>query len=93
MHMLKRRETITTLDTQYVCTFSPEPEGGYTVTCAALPEIVTYGATLEQARYNAREAIELVLESYQEQGRSLPESDIDPRRALQEVVVVKLSHV
>ena len=91
--MSKRSETITTLDAQYVCTFSPEPEGGYTVTCPALPEIVTYGATLEQARYNAKEAIELVLECYQEDGRSLPESDIDPRRALQEVVVVKLAHV
>ena len=91
--MSKRSETITTLDAQYVCTFSPEPEGGYTVTCPALPEIVTYGATLEQARYNAKEAIELVLECYQEEGRSLHESDNDPRRALQEVVVVKLAHV
>jgi predicted RNase H-like HicB family nuclease len=91
--MSKRSETITTLDAQYVCMFSPEPEGGYTVTCPALPEVVTYGVTLEQARHNAKEAIELVLESYQEEGRTLPESDIDPRKALQEVVAVKLAHV
>ena len=81
--MSKRSETITTLDAQYVCVFSPEPEGGYTVTCPALPEIVTYGATLEQARYNAREAIELVLECYQEEGTSFPDSDIDPRTVAQ----------
>jgi predicted RNase H-like HicB family nuclease len=91
--MFKRSETITTLDAQYVCVFNPEPEGGYTVTCPALPEIVTYGATLEQARYNAREAIELVLECYQEEGKSFPASDIDPRTALQEVVAVKLSEI
>jgi antitoxin HicB len=91
--MSKRSETITTLDAQYVCVFSPEPEGGYTVTCPALPEVVTYGITLEQARHNAKEAIELVLESYQAEGRNLPESDSDPRKALQEVVVVKLALV
>jgi predicted RNase H-like HicB family nuclease len=91
--MSKRRETITTLGAQYVCTFNPEPEGGYTVTCAALPEVVTYGITLEQARHNAKEAIELVLEAYQEEGRNLPTSDVDPRKELHEVIAVKLAHV
>jgi antitoxin HicB len=52
---------------QYICNFRPEPEGGYTVTCPAFPEIVTYGASLEEARRNAREAIELCLEVYQEE--------------------------
>jgi antitoxin HicB len=91
--MPKRRETITTLAAQYVCTFYPEPEGGYTVTCSALPEVVTYGSTLEEARRNAREAIELVLEAYQEDGRDFPASDAYPRESLQEVVTVKFAHI
>ena len=62
MRKTKRKEKIGTLDAQYVCTFRPEPEGGYTVRCPALPEIVSYGASLEEARPNAREAIELCLE-------------------------------
>jgi antitoxin HicB len=52
------------VETAYVCHFQPEPEGGYTVTCPALPPVVTYGETLEEARANAREAIELCLEVY-----------------------------
>jgi predicted RNase H-like HicB family nuclease len=54
---------------------------------------VTYGSTLEEARRNAREVIELVLEAYQEDGRDFPASDADPRQSLQEVVTVKLAHI
>jgi predicted RNase H-like HicB family nuclease len=65
---MKRKEAIRTIDAQYVCTFHLEPEGGYTVRCRAFPEIVSYGASLEQARRNAREAIELCVEVYQAKG-------------------------
>jgi predicted RNase H-like HicB family nuclease len=57
---------------QYVCTFWAEPEGGHTVRCAAFPEIVSFGETLEEARTNAREAIELCVEVYQEKGWPVP---------------------
>jgi predicted RNase H-like HicB family nuclease len=90
--MSKRRETITTL-AAYVCKFHLAPAGRYTVTYSALPEIVTYGSTLEEARGNAREPIELVLEAYQEDARNFPASDADPRQSLQEVVTVKLAHI
>ena len=40
-----------------------ESEGGYTVTVPSLPGCVTYGATLEEARAMAKEAVELHLES------------------------------
>jgi predicted RNase H-like HicB family nuclease len=33
----------------YTFVFNPEPEGGYTVTCPALPGLVTYGETLQEA--------------------------------------------
>jgi hypothetical protein len=44
-----KREAIGPHDAQYICTFRAEPEGGYTVRCAAFPEIVSFGETLEDA--------------------------------------------
>ncbi len=90
---MKRKETIKTIYAQYVCTFRPEPEGGYTVRCRAFPEIVSYGASLTEARRNAREAIELCLEVYQEKGWPLPKSEADPRKTIREMVPVKLARV
>jgi predicted RNase H-like HicB family nuclease len=63
---MKRDETISTVHAQYLCTFRPEKGGGYTVRCAAFPELVSNGRTLDEARHNAREALELCLEVYQE---------------------------
>ncbi len=88
---MKRNETVKTIDAQYVCTFRREPEGGYTVKCRAFPEIVSYGASLEEARHNAREAIELCLEVYREKGWPLPKSESDPRKTIRELVPVKLA--
>ncbi len=88
---MKRTETITTLHAQYVCTFRPEPGGGYTVRCAAFPELVTNGRTLEEARAAAREALELCLEVYRDEGRPIPTSDTDPHTIIKEVVPAKLT--
>jgi len=91
---MKRNETVKTIDAQnaqYVCTFRREPEGGYTVKCRAFPEIVSYGVLLEEARHNAREAIELCLEVYREKGWPLPKSESDPRKTIRELVPVKLA--
>jgi antitoxin HicB len=52
--------------------FSPQPEGGFTVTSPALPELLTEGDTLEEAHANVHDAFEAVLEIYSEQGRPLP---------------------
>jgi len=52
-----------------------EPEGGYTVTVPSLPGCVTYGAEIEQAVEMAREAIELYIESLQQQGEAIPTED------------------
>lgn len=46
--------------------FRPEPEGGYTVLVPSLPGCVTYGATLEEAKEMAKEAIELYVETLRE---------------------------
>jgi len=54
----KRHEIQIAAGTKYACHLEREAEGGYTVTCPALPAVVAYGDTLEEARANAREAIE-----------------------------------
>jgi antitoxin HicB len=54
--------------------FTPQPEGGYTVTSPVLPELLTEGDALEQAQANVRDAFEAVVELYADQGRLLPES-------------------
>jgi antitoxin HicB len=58
--------------------FTPQPEGGYTVTSPALPELITEGDTLEEARANVRDAFEAVAELYAEQGRALPPDVTSP---------------
>lgn len=54
--------------------FSPQPEGGYTVTSPVLPELITEGDTLEEANANVHDALEAVLELYAEEGRPVPAS-------------------
>jgi predicted RNase H-like HicB family nuclease len=56
-------------------TLRPEPEGGFTVRVPALPEIVTYGASEDEAIAMAKDAIELVLESRRERGEPIPAHD------------------
>ncbi len=93
MPRMKRSETITTLHAQYVCMFRPDPEGGYSVRCAAFPELISHGDTIEDARAMAREALELCLEVYRDEGRPIPASVTEPRTTIKEIVGVKLARV
>ncbi|PYS20980.1 MAG: hypothetical protein DMF72_19225 [Acidobacteria bacterium] len=43
--------------------FEPAEEGGYVVTCPALPGLVTEGDTMEEARSMAEDALGGYLES------------------------------
>lgn len=52
-----------------------DQEGGYTVTVPALPGCITGGDTLEDAIENAREAVELYIESLLEMGEDVPTED------------------
>ena len=45
----------------FTIAFFPENEGGYTVIVEELPEAISYGETMEEARENIDEAIQLVL--------------------------------
>jgi antitoxin HicB len=51
--------------------FSPQPEGGFTVTSPVLPELITEGDTFAEACGNVSDALAAVLELYSEEGRSL----------------------
>lgn len=53
--------------------FTPQPEGGFTVTSPVLPELLTEGDTLEDAYANVRDALAAVIELYADQGRTLPQ--------------------
>jgi antitoxin HicB len=52
--------------------FTPQPEGGYTVTSPVLPELITEGDTLQEAHANVSDAFEAVVELYADEGRVLP---------------------
>ena len=61
-HVREREYSFTVL-------YEPAEEGGYVVTCPALPGLVTEGETLEEAVANVREAIELYLETLPQEER------------------------
>jgi predicted RNase H-like HicB family nuclease len=47
----------------YTVIFEPAAEGGYDVIVPAIPEICTFGSTIEEAREMASDAIRCYLES------------------------------
>jgi len=50
----------------------PQPEGGYTVTCPLLPELITEGDTVQEALTNVADALAAILEAYEDLGRPIP---------------------
>ncbi len=53
--------------------FTPAEEGGFVVTCPALPGVVTEGDTIEEAREMAADAIKGYIESLTMDGLPIPE--------------------
>jgi len=47
----------------------PQPEGGYVVTCPLLPELITEGESVQEALQNAHDALEAVIEAFEDLGR------------------------
>lgn len=56
----------------YTTVFEPLPEGGFNVLVPAIPEICTFGETLDDAREMARDAIRCFLESAIQTGEQIP---------------------
>jgi antitoxin HicB len=52
-----------------------EPEGGFTVFVPSLPGCITYGDTVDESIINAKEAIELYIESLKAHGEEIPDEE------------------
>jgi antitoxin HicB len=50
----------------------PQPEGGYTITCPVLPDLLTEADTLEEVNKNVADALAAIIEAYADLGRALP---------------------
>jgi predicted RNase H-like HicB family nuclease len=57
---------------EYEVVLVPEAEGGFTVLVPELPSVATQGETVEDALDMAKEAIELYLETMDEDGIPIP---------------------
>jgi antitoxin HicB len=64
------RETVA--EYSFTVFFEPAVEGGYVVTCPALPGLVTEGDTLADAKRMAKDAIRAYLESLRKDGELNP---------------------
>ena len=62
---------------RYTVVFENAPEGGYNVVVPAIPEICTFGGSIEEARAMARDAIRCFLESARATGEPIP-ADVEP---------------
>jgi antitoxin HicB len=60
--------------------FTPQPEGGFTVTSPALPELITEGDTIDEAYANVADALAAVIELYEEEARPLPKGITIPEK-------------
>jgi predicted RNase H-like HicB family nuclease len=69
----------------FTAVFQPADEGGYIAWVEELPGANTQGETLDEARENLKDAIELILEVNRE--RAL--ADVDETIAIREEIVVR----
>jgi predicted RNase H-like HicB family nuclease len=66
----------------YRVILEPNESGGYTVTVPLLPGCISEGDTKKEALANIKEAIELYIESLEEDGEPIPTED-----AVEEAIV------
>jgi predicted RNase H-like HicB family nuclease len=85
---LSLRKPLRTREYSYTVFFEPAEEGGYVVTCPALPGLVTEGDTLKEARAMARHAIRAYLESLQKDRLPIPSDKKIKLRPVKETVKV-----
>lgn len=51
----------------------PQPEGGYTITCPVLPELITEADSMDAVNANVADALAAIIETYEDLGRPLPQ--------------------
>lgn len=81
---------------KFTTVFIPEKgDAGYNVSVPAFPEICTCGDSIEEARFMAQDALELVVESRLEEGEPIP-ADKKPthtyKGAVVEEILVSVAH-
>ena len=84
------------MDYVYRATFTADPEGGYLVTFADVPEAITQGDDLADALASGREALGLALRGVLADGRDLPQPSasegvavaVEPETALKLAVIL-----
>lgn len=86
------KKSVQTHQYSFTCLFELQPEGGYTVTCPALPGLVTEGDNLEEAEWMAQDAIKGYVESLQMDGLPIPEDETPPK-TLKRRIHVKMQTV
>ncbi|RKZ74729.1 MAG: type II toxin-antitoxin system HicB family antitoxin [Candidatus Parabeggiatoa sp. nov. 1] len=50
----------------------PQPEGGYTITCPLLPNLITEADTLDEVMPNVTDALAALIEAYEDLNQPLP---------------------
>lgn len=50
----------------------PQPEGGYTITCPLLPNLITEADSLDQVIPNVADALAALIEAYEDLKKPLP---------------------
>jgi predicted RNase H-like HicB family nuclease len=73
---------------RYTVFFEPQIDGTYNVVFPAIPEIVTFGRSLEEARRMAADALKLHLEGLIEDAVPLPEEKAPKGKLCKEELVV-----
>ncbi len=74
----------------YTVLFEPMSEGGYMVVVPALPGIITYGGSLEEARTMAEDAIRVHCEGLLKDGEPLPKDNAIAHDPVKEIIEVRL---
>lgn len=59
----------------YNVIFQPEPEGGFTVIVPALPGCISYGATIEEAKQMAIDAVKGYVASLKKHDEPIPSDE------------------
>ena len=75
---------------RYTVYFEPQLDGTYNVVFPAIPEIVTFGHSLLEARRMAADALKCHLEGLLKDGAALPEEKVPRGKLRKEELVVTL---
>ncbi|MCL0105688.1 type II toxin-antitoxin system HicB family antitoxin [Thermodesulfovibrionales bacterium] len=62
----------------------PQPEGGYTITCPILPDLITEADNLNEVIPNVADALTALIEAYEDLNKPLPEvlQEMTPNSAM-----------